>query len=251
MIMADDTAPAPGLGTSFGSAAEDYQRARPGYPSEAVSWLLDDNPVVVVDVGAGTGKLTQALIAPGRMTIAIDPDAVMLQTLVSVVPGVTTRVGSAERLPLDDASVDSAVFGQAWHWVDPVVASREVGRVVRPGGRLGLVWNIRDERVPWIARFTDIMGGSAAEGLIAGGGPRVHDPFGALEVATFDWSQPVTAATLFELAHSRSRVIAANAADRARIDRELSELFASLPGLAHGGSIELPYRTHAYRATRR
>ena len=173
----------------------------------------------------------------------------MLRVLVGALPHVPTHVGSAERIPLDDGAVHATVVGQAWHWFEPAAASREIGRVLRPGGTLGLVWNIRDGRVPWVARMTEIMHGSAAEHAVSNGEPAVHAPFGVVESRRFEWTRPMTAELLRAMAHSRSYVINAEPENRARIERELAELFGALPELASGGVIELPYVTHAFRAT--
>ena len=139
--------------TSFGGQAASYEAGRPDYPFDAVAWMLEPLPHGsrrVADVGAGTGKLTRVLVeAPDAEVVAIDPDAAMLAVLRQNVPGVPTFAGTAEALPLPDASVDAVVLGQAWHWVDPVAASAEAGRAVRRGGVLGLVWNLRDDREEW------------------------------------------------------------------------------------------------------
>ena len=186
------------MSTSFGRAAATYEAGRPEYPAEAVEWMLEPvasrKPLQVADVGAGTGKLTRAVLALGADVVAIDPDTAMLEQLRVGLPEVRTVEGTAERLPLPDASVDAVVLGQAWHWVDPDAGSAEVGRVLRPGGVLGLVWNIRDEREPWVARLTEIMHGSNAEQLIAGGGPWVAAPFARLERREWTWSRRVAPA---------------------------------------------------------
>lgn len=242
------------MSRSFGRAAGVYESGRPGYPLEAVAWMLE--PVAdhecrprVADVGAGTGKLTRALVELGAETVAIDPDADMLAVLRDVVPGVPTFVGTAERLPIPDGSLDAVVLGQAWHWVDPDDGSAEVGRVLRPGGVLGLVWNIRDERVPWVRRLTEIMRGSHAEEMLAQGAPRVAEPLGVLESATWDWSRPVTRATLLDMARSRSYVITAAPEDRARIEADLAALFDEI-GAVGDAVVELPYVTQAFRTVR-
>jgi SAM-dependent methyltransferase len=230
---------------SFGAAAAEYNRARPEYPAEAVAWMVPTSAIDVVDAGAGTGKLTAALVAPGRRITAVDPDVQMLATLSTALPAVPTLVGSAEHLPLDDASADAVVFGQAWHWVDPPAASREVGRVLRPGGTLGLIWNIRDETVPWVAELGVVMHQSNAELMIGEGGPTVGDPFGPLEKAEFTWVSSFTVDRLVELAASRSYVITAPEERRAQIlagVRALGERQADTDGV-----LTMPYRTHVYR----
>ncbi|MBN6190338.1 class I SAM-dependent methyltransferase [Microbacterium sufflavum] len=239
--------------TSFGGQAGSYEVGRPEYPFEAVTWMLDRAPAGarrIADVGAGTGKLTRALVAgEGAEVVAVDPDPAMLAALRDAVPGVPTFVGTAERLPLPDASVDAVVLGQAWHWVDPVAASAEIGRVVRPGGVLGLVWNLRDERVDWVRRLTDIMHGSNAEIMLAAGDPVVAAPFGGLEQERWEWVRPVTREVMHRMASSRSYVITADDAEKARIRRDMDALFDEL-GLYDDATIELPYVTRAFRAVR-
>lgn len=240
------------LSTSFGRAAATYEAGRPGYPAEAVAWMLEsaggDRPRVA-DVGAGTGKLTRTLVDLGAEVVAIDPDPDMLAMLRVAVPGVPTFAGTAERLPLPDGSVDAVVLGQAWHWVEPDAGSAEIGRVVRPGGAVGLIWNIRDESVPWVARLTAIMLGSNAETLLAAGDPPVRAPFGALEERQWRWSRPVTRETLTAMVHSRSYVITAAPDERERIEHEMAALFDEI-GAVGDTRIDLPYVTRAYRAKR-
>ncbi len=134
-------------------------------------------------------------------------------------PGVPTFVGSAERLPLPDASVDAVVLGQAWHWVDPVAGSTEIGRAVRSGGVLGLIWNIRDDRVEWVRRLTEVMHGSHAEIMLAEGDPVVTAPFGPLDQERWEWVRPVTRDVLHRMAASRSYIITAPDDEKARIRR--------------------------------
>ncbi|WP_100811454.1 MULTISPECIES: class I SAM-dependent methyltransferase [unclassified Microbacterium] len=242
------------MSTSFGRAAATYEAGRPEYPAEAVEWMLEPvesrTPLEVADVGAGTGKLTRAVLATGAEVVAIDPDPAMLEQLRAGLSEVRTVEGTAERMPLPDASVDAVVLGQAWHWVDPGAGSTEIGRVLRPGGVLGLIWNIRDEGVPWVARLTEIMHGSNAEQLIADGGPRVAAPFAGLERRERAWSRRMSRETLLEMVRSRSYVITAEPADRARIERQVLAHIAAHPSPAADGSIEMPYVTHAFRAVR-
>ncbi len=230
--------------TSFGSQADAYDRARPEYPSEAVAWMLPAVARDVADVGAGTGKLTSGLVAEARTVTAIDPDPQMLARLSERLPGIRTMVGTAEELPLPDASMDAVVFGQAWHWVDPPRASAEVARVLRPGGTLGLIWNIRDDAEPWVRELTAVMHTSDAEDLIAAGGPVVGEPFGALEHETFPWTASFTVDSLVELAASRSYIITATPERR---DEVLAGVRALGSRVADGGRIAMPYLTHAYR----
>ncbi|UJP12021.2 class I SAM-dependent methyltransferase [Microbacterium elymi] len=242
------------MSRSFGAAADAYDTGRPEYPAEAVEWLLepvraDARRPRVADVGAGTGKLTRPLVEADAEVVAIDPDAEMLERLRQSVPGVPTFVGTGEALPLPDAGLDAVVFGQAWHWVDPTAASTEAGRVLRPGGVLGLIWNVRDESTAWVAEMSAIMHGSAAEAMLAAGGPTIASPLGEAEERTWSWKRPMTRATLGDMVHSRSYIITAASGERERIDRELEALFDRI-GAVDGAVIDLPYQTKAFRSRR-
>jgi SAM-dependent methyltransferase len=203
-------------------------------------------------VGAGTGKLTRVVAGFGAEVVAIDPDAAMLAELRSHVPGVPTFVGSAERMPLPDASLDAVLFGQAWHWVDVPAASAEAGRVLRSGGVLGLVWNIRDDSVPWVARLTAAMHGSHAEEMLAGDGVRVGAPFDGLEERSWSWSRTLERGAFLDMVSSRSYVITAGESERARILSAVGELFDAQCRVDVVGTavVDLPYRTRAYRGIR-
>ncbi len=246
------------LSRSFGAEAGAYESGRPDYPQAAVAWLLEPvagqgHPPDVADVGAGTGKLTRVAARLGARTTAVDPDPAMLDALRTAVPNVPTHVGTAESLPLPDTSQDAVILGQAWHWVDPVAGSREIARVLRPGGVLGLIWNIRDERTPWVRRLTEIMRASRAERVIADGGPTVAEPFGPPERREWSWVRPMTRPTLLAMARSRSYVITAPADERARVEQRLTDLFdqvAPVGEAADEAVVELPYVTVAYRTIR-
>lgn len=107
---------------SFGAAAEAYERGRPSYHDAALDWLLPINAETVLDLGAGTGKLSRQLTARGLTTLAVEPAPEMLQQLRRAVPLVDARQGTAEKIPLPDTSVDCVLVAQAWHWVDPARA---------------------------------------------------------------------------------------------------------------------------------
>nr|WP_296764750.1 class I SAM-dependent methyltransferase [Rhodococcus sp. (in: high G+C Gram-positive bacteria)] len=237
--------------TSFGTVADLYEAGRPEYPDAAVRWLVSLGPdATVADVGAGTGKLTRGLVSAGWKVVAIDPDSAMLTTLRTAVPGVTTHVGTAESLPLDDASVDAVVLGQAWHWVDPVDGSREIGRVLRPGGSLGLIWNVRDDSVPWVRELNSIVPDGGTTAMFTAGPPPIADPFGESEQQTWAWTSRVTRERLAASVRSRSHYITAPPEERTEVDSRLDTLFESLR--LHGdATIELPYETRAFRYVRR
>jgi ubiquinone/menaquinone biosynthesis C-methylase UbiE len=210
--------------------------------------MLGDAGPEVIDVGAGTGKLSRGVLATGRSVIAVDPDPLMLAELAARTPGVATLVGSAESLPVPDSSADAVVFGQSWHWVDPVAGSQEAGRVLRSGGVLGLIWNFVDMSETWVSQFIEIMSASAAETLIAGGGPHIAAPFKETETRTFPWTRELAADQLAELASSRSEVITASAPARDSILAQVRAL-AAREADEHG-MLRMPYVTHVFRAVK-
>ncbi|QOC25145.1 MULTISPECIES: class I SAM-dependent methyltransferase [Microbacterium] len=237
------------MATSFGAAVGEYERGRPSYPAEAVAWLIAPAGLRprVADVGAGTGKLTEALRRAGAEVVAVEPDAAMRDAFRRSLPGVEVRAGAAEATGLADGSVDAVVFGQAWHWVRVPEASAEAARVLRPGGVIGLIWNIRDESVSWVARLGAAMKGSHAEELLAGEGPTVAAPFGTLEHESWRWSRAVTRDEVLAMVRSRSYVITAPAEERARIEQEVAALLDEI-GAVGDARVELPYVTHGFRA---
>lgn len=235
-------------GRRFGDAAAEYEAGRPEYPTEAVGWLIRD-ATQVADIGAGTGKLTAALVRAGTDVVAVEPDAGMLTALEREVPQARAVLGTAEALPLPDASVDAVVFGQAWHWVDVDVASAEAGRVLRPGGALGLIWNVRDSSVDWVRALGGIMKGSAAEAMILDDAVRVAAPFEVLERREWQWRRPMTVDQIVAMAASRSYVIALEPDERTEVLRGVRTLLATHPDTAGRDTLDLPYTTAAFRAT--
>ena len=234
---------------SFASVAEPYERSRPGYPDDAVSWLVGTDPLDVVDLGAGTGKLTRSLVALGHRVTAVEPLPEMLAHLRDVVPGVTAIEGGAEAIPLPDASADVVTAAQAFHWFDHGPALAEIARVLRPGGSISLVWNTRDESEEWVADLSDAMVGrtgvdvGAAEPIAASG------LFGAVEQATFGpHVQEVDRETLKELVLSRSYCAVLSDEERAPIFERVDELFSLH---VRSGVVCLPYASECFRAQRR
>lgn len=225
-----------------------YESARPGYPADGVAWLTEGIDGPVVDLGAGTGKLTQSLLAQGLEVVAVDPSPQMLSVLAERIPGADARIGTGESIPVPDGGAGLVVAAQAWHWVDPAVAVPEVARVLRPGGRIGLVWNDRDESVEWVRELGELMGaGEAHFGEDAE--PVVGPPFGALERRDVRWVQELSLDGLLDLARSRSYFITKDPDAQAAVIASLRRLHAEHPDLAGAPRIELPYVTRCYRAT--
>lgn len=236
-------------GRRFGDAADAYVAGRPEYPAELVDWLVQ-GATDVADVGAGTGKLTAALVRGGRTVAAVEPDAGMLAALTREVPGARALQGTGESLPLPDASVDAVVYGQAWHWVDVPAASAEAARVLRPGGVLGLIWNVRDSSIGWVDELGKVFRGSAAERMIESDSVVVAAPFGPLERRDVRWTRPMTADSLVAMAASRSYVIALSPEERAAVLAGVRDLVATHPDTAGRDTVDLPYVTSAFRAVR-
>ncbi|WP_395307881.1 class I SAM-dependent methyltransferase [Mycobacterium sp. AMU20-3851] len=231
---------------SFGEEAAAYERGRPSYPPEAIDWLLPPDAQRVLDLGAGTGKLTVRLVERGLDVVAVDPIPEMLEVLSRSLPQTPALLGTAEEIPLPDDSVDAVVVAQAWHWFDPQRATREIARVLRPGGRLGLVWNTRDERMGWVKDLGAIIG-------------HEHDPlndevtlaapFTDLERSHVEWTSYLTPQALIDLVASRSYCITSPTAVRTRTLEKVRELLATHPALANSTGLALPYITVGIRAT--
>ncbi|MGA1836251.1 class I SAM-dependent methyltransferase [Herbiconiux sp. 11R-BC] len=233
---------------SFGTEAAAYERGRPGYPDDAVEWLLgraatDDGALPdVVDLGAGTGKFTASLLGRAASVTAVEPDAQMRARLEQALPGVVALPGTAEAIPLGEDSADVVTVAQAWHWVDVAAASREVARILRPGGVLALVWNIRDDSADWVARLGEIMGSSAAEQFDSVT-PPLGEPLTRDAYAEFHWTSTLDHDQLLALVTSRSYVIALGEAERHALLERIEGLLRTHPQLAGRSHYELPYRT--------
>ncbi|WP_395696372.1 class I SAM-dependent methyltransferase [Nocardioides sp.] len=230
---------------SFGSVADAYDRARPTYPREAAAWLTGDQPTTVLELGAGTGKLTEVLVGLGHDVHATDPDEQMLARLHERLPDVRTSVCGAEEVPAADASYDVVVAAQAFHWFDHDRALPEIARVLKPGGRLALVWNWRDEKIPWVRRLGTIIGRQEQQESES---PLVASShFGFVEEQAFRHWQAVDRVSIQELVLSRSNVAVLDEPDRAA---KLAEVLAFYDDYGRGmDGMQLPYLARCYRAT--
>jgi SAM-dependent methyltransferase len=233
--------------TSFGAVAEAYERGRPTYPAEAIDWLLPAGVTRVLDLAAGTGKLTRQLVSRGLDVVAVEPLAGMREQLASAVPGVPVRAGTAEHIPLADGSVDAVLVAQAWHWVDPSRAVPEVARVLVPGGQLGLVWNIRDEQEDWVARLGRILHDPGERDEDRTGGI-TSPPFGPVQRLTIRWAHRISRAGLLDLVSSRSYIATMPPAQRELVLAEVGQLADTHPALAGREEFPLPYVTECFRA---
>jgi SAM-dependent methyltransferase len=231
---------------SFGQEAAAYERGRPSYPPDAIDWLLQKDARNVLDLGAGTGKLTVRLVERGLDVIAVDPIPEMLEVLSRSLPDTPALLGSAEDIPLPDDSVDSVLVAQAWHWFDPARAIKEVARVLRPGGRLGLVWNTRDERLGWVKDLGRIVGHQEDPFSRQ---VTLPPPFTDVERHQVEWTSYLTPQALIDLVASRSYCITSPAAVRSKTLDQVRELLATHPALVNTTGLALPYITVGVRAT--
>jgi ubiquinone/menaquinone biosynthesis C-methylase UbiE len=234
---------------SFELVADVYERARPEYPEDAIAWLARELDLregrTVLDLGAGTGKLTRALVPTRAHVIAVEPGEAMLAELRRVVPGVEAVIGAAEAIPLDDDSVDAVTIGQAFHWFRHDEAVPELHRVLRPGGAVALIWNSRDQEHPLQRELSELIRplmppnrppvGHSASAL------EQSDLFAAVEEHSFPFVQLLDADTFADRVASISFVAAAPPDVRAELDRKLRERVDG-----QGGSVELHYLTEVY-----
>lgn len=228
---------------AFGSAASDYAAGRPSYPTDALRWALPEGARTVLDLAAGTGKLTERLLDLGLEVLAVEP----LAEMRAVIPAAAHPVdGAAEAIPLPDESVDAVTVGQAYHWFDPPAALAEMRRVLRPGGTIGLFWNLLDDSVAWVADFLTSVGGEERASAIAADPDPIWtgvDGLGEPDRAIFRHTAPYDAARLVAYVVSRSQTILLPADERAA-------LIERVRNIAPDGEFELPLVCEAWRGTR-
>ena len=240
---------------TFGAHADAYERARPEWPEEAARWLVPNGAQLVVELGAGTGKLTRAVAALGVRVVAVEPDRRMLAVLHGL--GLEGLEGSAEAIPLGDAVADAVVAGSSLHWFELELALPEIHRVLRPGGRFGFGWNHRDDRHPAIARMGEAV--YAAQSRTPGPRWRSRDwpaeltatgLFRDVEQALFEHVHELPREALRDHLLSYSGVAALPEDERRRVLSEVAGLLDSDGSVSRDGTLRLPFVVTAYRATR-
>jgi SAM-dependent methyltransferase len=249
-------------GSSFGTAAAAYAEHRPGYAEAAVRWALEPaasrEPLRVLDLAAGTGKLTATLVRLGVQVTAVEPDPAMLAELRRELGSVRSLAGRAEGIPLPDASVDAVLVGQAMHWFDLPRAIPEIARVLTPGGVLAALWNVDDDRTDWVAALAQISkgksnvtlrrwrDGAAQARLAATGSGRFETP----EVGEFENGQRRTVDSLVATIATHSNILVITEPERAQLLAQVRDFLHARPETA-AGEFVFPMVTAVLRATRK
>lgn len=240
----------------FGKEAGTYERSRPTYPPEVVSWLAEHlrlmTGTVVADLAAGTGKLTRLLVPTGADVVAVEPVDGMRQVFRRMLPGVAVVAGTAEAMPFRRSAFDAVTVAQAFHWFNAEAAFRELARVVRPGGRVAMVWNARDRSIEWVDSAWEII--DRVEKVApwrdhdSGTDPALADPpgFAPVVAATFHHHQICTPDELMERFRGVSHVAVLPPDHQARVLAELRELLATHPDTRGREQLRLPYRVDCY-----
>jgi SAM-dependent methyltransferase len=244
----------------FDRAAGAYERGRAGYPAAAVETILAETGAApgrtVLELGAGTGKLTRKLVASGARVIALEPVAGMRDVLAQVAPEAELLDAVAEAIPLADASADAVVAAQSFHWFDPAAAAAEVARVLPASGAVALIWNRRDERVAWVRELSRILDGRAGDAprYRSGLWRRAFDENPDFEPLTLEtWPHRGAEGREVVLARVASMSFVASLDDepRAQLLAEVADLLDTHPDLRGRTDVALPYVTELYTTRRR
>lgn len=245
--------------TSFGRVAGSYDQVRPGPAAAAVDWLVPAGCAVAVDLAAGTGLFTRAIEKRAPHVVAVEPDVRMREILAQRSPGVQVLDGQAEAIPLPDAYADAVFVSTAWHWFDPVQAVREITRVLKDGGRLGILWTSRDREESWVAELDLLRDARPGEprtiAAVREQLARNHHvalpadaELGPAQAASFGFTRTLTISETLDWLATSSRFITADDADR---QVALEKLRASLTARSDGdGLIQMPLRSWCWRADR-
>ena len=250
------------LSRSFGEVADEYNRLRSGPSAEALDWLIPEDATDVLEIGAGTGILTRLLADRVAHLTAVEPDERMRAVLDAGDARVEVLAGRAEELPAATSSVDLVIAQSAWHWVDEERAVPEVARVLRPGGRLSLVWTGPDRSVDWMRSLW-------AGGIIFSPEDQSEEderrkrrhlvnvdlggqsPFLESETVLFRWTRPMSKVDLVALSTTYSVVITMDQETRQAHLAGMTRFLDSSPALAGLDVIEVPMRSYCWRATKR
>jgi SAM-dependent methyltransferase len=237
--------------SSFGTVARKYAAVRPGYPVRAVRWGLPPGAEDVLDLGAGTGQVSSVLVTEGLTVSAVEPDPRMLAELRRDVPAARAYLGRAEQIPLPAGSVDAVLVGHAFHWFGSE-ALAEMARVLRPGGTVALMWNLRDDAVDWVAKLSGLIALGAQDSTsFESPVPFSDRRFSRMVRRTFPYRQHMTREGLLALVGTRGYVLTLPDSQRYALLADVAHLMDTHPQLAGRTEFDLPYVTEVWRAQRR
>lgn len=236
---------------SFGARASAYAEHRPDYPLPAVRWGLPEQATQVLDLGAGTGKLTDGLLSLGLRVTAVEPDPGMRAELARRLPEVPALEGTAERIPLGDGQVDAVLAGQAFHWFDLDLALPEIARVLRPGGTVVAIWNHDDDSVPWVVEFGKLARRGVSRAWVSQQSELPeHADFEPFQREQFPHAHRRTAQTLVDTVATHSHMLVATEEEREAALTRMRQFLARTPETATG-EFDLPIITTVLRAVRK
>ena len=248
----------------FGDGAEQYEQARPSYAADAATWLVEQLGIApgttVCDLAAGTGKLTRLLVPAGAALLAAEPVEGMRTVLHRELPTVPVAAAVAEALPFADGTLDAVTVAQAFHWFDSAASLTELHRALRPGGRLGLIWNAWDDSRPWIDRIHRVVAeASATENWKRGHWSRdwvveavdAHGGYSPVTRAQFTNVQPLSRDGVVERVATTSHIASASAESQARTLAAVREILDTDPDTRDLGTLDFSYAVDAFVCERR
>lgn len=249
----------PAAAEGYQANAEYYVKGRPDYPPEVSTWLREAVGLqpgkTAIDLGAGTGKFTARLLETGAQVIAVEPVLQMREKLANALPQLKALAGTAEAIPLPDESVDAVVCAQSFHWFATPAALAEIRRVLKPGGKLGLIWNMRDARVNWVRKLNQIV--DRYEGDVPrfySGAWRTLFPvkhFDSLREQGFMFGHSgATEDVIYNRVRSTSFIAALPKAQQEQVIAQLRELVAAEEELRGKETVTVPYQTQAFVTTK-
>lgn len=251
---------------SFGAIAEDYERWRPGMDPAVADWFVPERVGRVVDVGAGTGKLSRLLVGRAADVVCVEPDERMRAVLARQVPEATVRDGAGEHIPLEDASADAVLVSSAWHWMDHAATTAEVARVLRPGGTLGVVWSGIDWTDEWFQQVrarVEADAAAAPSSVMAALVDRAamddsthalelprDAPFSEPEQHSVRWTLPMTADDLVGMLGTVSGILVLPDDRRRAVISEVRDALGRYGDIEGDATIAAPFRAQCWRTRR-
>jgi SAM-dependent methyltransferase len=246
---------------AFGAWVAEYHEHRPRYPQEAIDTILSERPANlsetaanskpprILELGAGTGILSEELVGAGAEVIALEPDERMHEVLARTIGSDKCVIGSAEQIPLPDDSVDIVVGAQMWHWVDPAQAVPEIARVLRPGGTLAILWALRDDQVDWVADLNRLVGlADTYRAFTDGDFPSLGPCFSPAQPVTIHYNEPTNADRLVAQFRTHSALVLRGDIDET--EAKTRELVSEHPDLSDHEDFDQPYVCKLFRSER-